>query len=135
MAIIPLYVICISIRPVSVIFILRENEIMISFLYSTKPHVFISSDIFYCRINSHVYMSYMRLLNCYSCQIPFYTLSLKTQKLMLFLILRSKRMCNVSFMRAIVVSHNLFTMVNDFLQIDICCDLYQMFHTDLNLSL
>ncbi|XP_047370332.1 uncharacterized protein LOC124957381 isoform X1 [Vespa velutina] len=42
------------------------------------------------------------------CQIPFYSLSLKTQNLLLFLIMRSMRPCSLSVMGAIVVSHDLF---------------------------
>ncbi|XP_047370209.1 odorant receptor 46a-like isoform X2 [Vespa velutina] len=53
------------------------------------------------------------------CQIPFYSLSLKTQKLILFLIMRSTMVCNLSWKGTIVFSHNLFTVVIDFLQLDI----------------
>ncbi|XP_047370204.1 uncharacterized protein LOC124957309 isoform X2 [Vespa velutina] len=53
------------------------------------------------------------------CQIPFYSLSLKTQKLILFLIMRSMMVCNLSWKGTIVFSHNLFTVVIDFLQSDI----------------
>ncbi|KAI4501297.1 hypothetical protein M0802_003670 [Mischocyttarus mexicanus] len=42
------------------------------------------------------------------CQIPFYTLSLKTQKMLLFLIMRSIRPCNLSIKGVIVISHYLF---------------------------
>ncbi|XP_047370009.1 uncharacterized protein LOC124957216 [Vespa velutina] len=42
------------------------------------------------------------------CQIPFYSLSLKTQNLLLFLIMRSMRPCNLSVKGAIVVSNDLF---------------------------
>ncbi|XP_035733342.1 uncharacterized protein LOC118446588 [Vespa mandarinia] len=44
------------------------------------------------------------------CQIPFYSLSLKTQKLILFLIMRSMIVCNLSWKGTIVFSHNLFTV-------------------------
>ncbi|XP_047370205.1 uncharacterized protein LOC124957309 isoform X3 [Vespa velutina] len=44
------------------------------------------------------------------CQIPFYSLSLKTQKLILFLIMRSMMVCNLSWKGTIVFSHNLFTV-------------------------
>ncbi|KAL2734630.1 odorant receptor 46a-like isoform X1 [Vespula maculifrons] len=44
------------------------------------------------------------------CQIPFYLLSLRTQKIMLFFTMRSMGVCNLSWQGAIVVSHNLFTM-------------------------
>ncbi|XP_046837423.1 uncharacterized protein LOC124432484 [Vespa crabro] len=47
------------------------------------------------------------------CQIPFYSLSLKTQNLLLFLIMRSMRPCNLSVRGAIVVSNDLFaTFIN-----------------------
>ncbi|XP_035733479.1 uncharacterized protein LOC118446652 [Vespa mandarinia] len=42
------------------------------------------------------------------CQIPFYSLSLKTQNLLLVLIMRSMRPCNLSLMGAIAVSNDLF---------------------------
>ncbi|XP_035733477.1 uncharacterized protein LOC118446650 [Vespa mandarinia] len=42
------------------------------------------------------------------CQIPFYSLSLKTQNLLLVLIMRSMRPCNLSLRGTIVVSHDLF---------------------------
>ncbi|XP_047370210.1 uncharacterized protein LOC124957311 [Vespa velutina] len=44
------------------------------------------------------------------CEIPFYSLSLKTQKTILFLIMRSMMVCNLSWKGAVVVSHNLFTV-------------------------
>nr|KAF7387700.1 hypothetical protein H0235_018422 [Vespula pensylvanica] len=46
--------------------------------------------------------------NAVNCQIPFYSLSLKTQKLLLLLIMNSMRKCSLSLMGAIVVSHDLF---------------------------
>ncbi|XP_035733482.1 uncharacterized protein LOC118446655 [Vespa mandarinia] len=42
------------------------------------------------------------------CEIPFYSLSLKTQNLLLFLIMRSMRPCNLSVKGAIVVSNDHF---------------------------
>ncbi|XP_035733480.1 uncharacterized protein LOC118446653 [Vespa mandarinia] len=42
------------------------------------------------------------------CQIPFYSLSLKTQNLLLFLIMRSMRPCSLSVKGAIVVSNDHF---------------------------
>ncbi|XP_035733478.1 uncharacterized protein LOC118446651 [Vespa mandarinia] len=42
------------------------------------------------------------------CQIPFYSLSLKTQNLLLVLIMRSMRPCNLSVKGAIVVSNDFF---------------------------
>ncbi|XP_047370008.1 uncharacterized protein LOC124957215 [Vespa velutina] len=45
------------------------------------------------------------------CQIPFYSLSLKTQNLLLFLIMRSMRPCSLSVRGAIVVSHDMFATI------------------------
>ncbi|XP_047370024.1 uncharacterized protein LOC124957229 [Vespa velutina] len=45
------------------------------------------------------------------CQIPFYLLSLKTQKMLLFLIMKSMMPCNLSIKRMIVLSHDLFATV------------------------
>ncbi|KAL2734621.1 hypothetical protein V1477_013798 [Vespula maculifrons] len=42
------------------------------------------------------------------CQIPFYLLSLRTQKLLLCLLMSSMRVCSISLKGAIVVSHDLF---------------------------
>ncbi|XP_047370212.1 uncharacterized protein LOC124957314 [Vespa velutina] len=53
------------------------------------------------------------------CQIPFYSLSLKTQKIILFLIMRSRMVCNLSWKGAIVASHNVFSVVNYFPQLEI----------------
>ncbi|XP_047370012.1 uncharacterized protein LOC124957218 [Vespa velutina] len=44
------------------------------------------------------------------CQIPFYSLSLRTQKLLPLLIMNSMRQCSLSLTSAIVISHNLFAM-------------------------
>ncbi|XP_047370003.1 uncharacterized protein LOC124957210 [Vespa velutina] len=41
------------------------------------------------------------------CEIPFYSLSLKTQKLLPLLIMKSMRQCSLSLTSAIVVSHDL----------------------------
>ncbi|KAL2734625.1 uncharacterized protein V1477_013802, partial [Vespula maculifrons] len=53
-------------------------------------------------------MYYILNINFCSCQIPFYSLSLKTQKLLFLLIMNSMRKCSLSLMGAIVVSHDLF---------------------------
>ncbi|KAF7379241.1 hypothetical protein HZH68_017086 [Vespula germanica] len=42
------------------------------------------------------------------CQIPFYLLSLRTQKLLLCLLMNNMRVCSISLKGAIVVSHDLF---------------------------
>ncbi|KAL2735207.1 odorant receptor 46a-like isoform X1 [Vespula squamosa] len=42
------------------------------------------------------------------CQVPFYMLSVKTQKILLILILQTTRPCNFSVRRIIVASHELF---------------------------
>ncbi|XP_047370046.1 uncharacterized protein LOC124957244 [Vespa velutina] len=42
------------------------------------------------------------------CQIPFYKLSLKTQKILLFMIMKSMTPCNLSVKGVIVLSHYLF---------------------------
>ncbi|XP_035742385.1 uncharacterized protein LOC118450623 [Vespa mandarinia] len=48
------------------------------------------------------------------CQIPFYTLSLKTQKILLFMIMKSMMPCNLSIKGVIVLSHYLFgTNINE----------------------
>ncbi|KAF7379240.1 hypothetical protein HZH68_017085 [Vespula germanica] len=49
------------------------------------------------------------------CQIPFHVISVKTQKMLLFLIMRSMKLCNISVMGIKEVSHDLFATVNDFL--------------------
>ncbi|KAL2734731.1 odorant receptor 46a-like isoform X1 [Vespula maculifrons] len=46
--------------------------------------------------------------NAINCQIPFYSLSLKTQKILLFLILKSMKSYNLSVKGIIVISHYLF---------------------------
>ncbi|XP_035733481.1 uncharacterized protein LOC118446654 [Vespa mandarinia] len=52
------------------------------------------------------------------CQIPFYSLSLKSQNLLLFLIMRSMRPCNLSVMGAIVVSNDLFATLAVIMMLD-----------------
>ncbi|XP_047370011.1 uncharacterized protein LOC124957217 [Vespa velutina] len=51
------------------------------------------------------------LLSIVHCQIPFYSLSLETQNLLLFLIMRSMKPCNLSVKGAIVVSNDLFATI------------------------
>ncbi|XP_046822129.1 uncharacterized protein LOC124425621 [Vespa crabro] len=42
------------------------------------------------------------------CQVPFYVLSIKTQKILLILLLQIMRPCNFSIRRIIIASHELF---------------------------
>ncbi|XP_015189949.1 PREDICTED: uncharacterized protein LOC107073776 [Polistes dominula] len=56
-------------------------------------------------IDNHEYI-YSRL-----CQIPFYTLSLKTQKMLPFLIMRSLTPCNLSIKGVIVICHYVFASI------------------------
>nr|XP_050868560.1 uncharacterized protein LOC127072301 [Vespula vulgaris] len=48
------------------------------------------------------------------CQIPFYSISVKTQKMLLFLIMSSMRLCNLSVMGVKEISHDLFATVKDY---------------------
>ncbi|KAF7378665.1 hypothetical protein HZH66_015452 [Vespula vulgaris] len=49
------------------------------------------------------------------CQIPFYSISLKAQKMLLFLIMSSMRLCNLSVMGVKEISHDLFASMKDIL--------------------
>ncbi|XP_047370330.1 uncharacterized protein LOC124957378 [Vespa velutina] len=53
--------------------------------------------------NANVYLIF--------CQFPFYSLSLRNQKLLLFLTMYSMRLCGISLMGAIFISHELFATV------------------------
>ncbi|XP_035733470.1 uncharacterized protein LOC118446644 [Vespa mandarinia] len=50
-----------------------------------------------------------------ACQFPFYSLSLRNQKLLLFLTMYSMRLCGISLMGAVFISHELFATVKYFL--------------------
>ncbi|KAL2734619.1 hypothetical protein V1477_013796 [Vespula maculifrons] len=52
-----------------------------------------------------IIQNYNKAINC---QIPFYSLSLSTQKLLPLLIMKSMRKCSLSLTSAIVISHDLF---------------------------
>ncbi|KAL2727527.1 odorant receptor 46a-like isoform X1 [Vespula maculifrons] len=56
------------------------------------------------------------------CQIPFYSLSLKTQKLLLFFIMRSMKSCDLSINGVFVISHYLFAAI------------YMLFTSGLNIN-
>ncbi|KAF7378667.1 hypothetical protein HZH66_015454 [Vespula vulgaris] len=45
------------------------------------------------------------------CQIPFYLLSLKTQKMLLILIMNSMRICNLSVVGVKEISHDMFASI------------------------
>ncbi|XP_035733473.1 uncharacterized protein LOC118446647 [Vespa mandarinia] len=49
------------------------------------------------------------------CQFPFYSLSLRNQKLLLFLTMYSMKLCGISLMGAVFISHELFATVKYFL--------------------
>ncbi|KAF7379239.1 hypothetical protein HZH68_017084 [Vespula germanica] len=54
------------------------------------------------------------LFKIIDCQIPFYSISVKTQKMLLFLIMSSMRLCNLSVMGVKEISHDLFATVRDY---------------------
>ncbi|XP_047369994.1 uncharacterized protein LOC124957202 [Vespa velutina] len=54
------------------------------------------------------------------CQVPFYLLSLKTQKMLLFLTMKSMRVCNFSVQGVNDVSYDMFASVIDFEDLNIC---------------
>ncbi|KAF7379238.1 hypothetical protein HZH68_017083 [Vespula germanica] len=49
------------------------------------------------------------------CQIPFYLLSLKTQKMLLILIMNSMRICNLSVVGVKEISHDMFASMKNIL--------------------
>ncbi|XP_047370004.1 uncharacterized protein LOC124957211 [Vespa velutina] len=49
------------------------------------------------------------------CQFPFYSLSLRNQKLLLFLTMYSMRLCGISLMGAVFISHELFAKMKKIL--------------------
>ncbi|KAL2734618.1 odorant receptor 46a-like isoform X1 [Vespula maculifrons] len=59
------------------------------------------------------------------CQIPFYSISVKTQKMLLFLIMSSMRLCNLSVMGVKEISHDLFATVNGWGMVRIFNDVRQ----------
>ncbi|KAL2730307.1 odorant receptor 46a-like isoform X1 [Vespula maculifrons] len=74
----------------------------------------------YCYSGQIIYVKHLRSFkyvnvnNLRSCQVPFYTLSVKTQKILLILILQTMRPCNFSIRRIIVASHELFAKIENY---------------------
>nr|KAF7387696.1 hypothetical protein H0235_018418 [Vespula pensylvanica] len=54
------------------------------------------------------------LFKIIDCRIPFYSISVKAQKMLLFLIMSSMRLCNLSMMGVKEISHDMFATVKDY---------------------
>lgn len=84
---------------------------------------------------------YVHLNHPRSCQVPFYTLSIRTQKILLILILQTTRPCNFSIRRIIVSSHELFAKVSDnllivyFLNANVNKNVLQLIHTSVSFAM
>lgn len=53
-----------------------------------------------------------KLINVYRCQVSFYTVSGKAQKLLLLIIARSMKPCHISIGGIFIASHEIFAKVN-----------------------
>nr|XP_050860761.1 uncharacterized protein LOC127068522 isoform X2 [Vespula vulgaris] len=60
------------------------------------------------KLVNHCIQAYTEL-----CQIPFYMISIRTQKLLVFMILRSSKPCVLSFGSMFVSSHELFVGIEN----------------------
>ncbi|XP_047370025.1 uncharacterized protein LOC124957231 [Vespa velutina] len=74
----------------------------VNYIFGSMFVIYVYSYLGQKLINHHTEI-YIKL-----CQIPFYLLSLKTQKMLLLLIMKSMMPCNLSIKRVIVLSHYLF---------------------------
>ncbi|KAL2714463.1 LOW QUALITY PROTEIN: uncharacterized protein V1478_015648 [Vespula squamosa] len=71
----------------------------------------IEQKIKFCKINN-TYLFLLKQMHFCRCDIPFYMISIKTQKLLVFMILRSSKPCVLSIGGIFVSSHRLFAGVS-----------------------
>ncbi|XP_047370214.1 uncharacterized protein LOC124957316 [Vespa velutina] len=85
-------------------FTINMNEVLqkTNYVFGSMFVIYIYHYLGQKLINHHTEI-YIKL-----CQIPFYKLSLKTQKILLFMIMKSMMPCNLSVKGVIVLSHYLF---------------------------